>query len=390
MTHPRRPPPRIAGRDATGTRRYPTQGPRPKGRRRYVSAQVRRRRAGAALVATGLLTASVWGLSSALGSPHAHRGNGRGPSATASTTTSTAPTTTTTTIPGSRRYAVGTLSRTFDEPGRSIVIDRNGAQVQLPRQVGVTVWYPALASTDIADRSGGPYPLVVFGPGYLEVPSAYSVLLRHWAAAGFVVAGITFPRTNPAAPGGPTEADLPNQPGDVSYVINQMLADTARPTSALYGMVSSSEIAVAGQSDGGNTALAVGYDSVYRDPRVKAVVVLSGAQYPFQGIGTWYGAGSPPLLAVQGTADTINPPAYTNAFFGPAPQPKYLLCLAGAAHLSPYTSTNSYEQIVARTTTAFLDQELYNQAGALARMSAAGNVAGLSSFAGQCQPSPPG
>jgi len=45
--------------------------------------------------------------------------------------------------------------------------------------------------------------------------------------------------------------------------------------------------------------LAVAYNSHYRDPRVDAAVILSGAEIPGVG-GFTFPPGSPPLLATQG------------------------------------------------------------------------------------------
>jgi len=75
----------------------------------------------------------------------------------------------------------------------------------------------------------------------------------------------------------------------------------------------------------------------FRDPRVGAAMILSGAEIP--GIGGFQiASGGPPLLAIQGTADTINPPSATNAYYDSASVPKYLLELLGASHLPPYSS----------------------------------------------------
>ena len=66
----------------------------------------------------------------------------------------------------------------------------------------------------------------------------------------------------------------------------------------------------------------------------------------------------PPLLAVQGTADTLNAPATTATLFALAARPKFLLWLLGAPHLPPYTDQQPQLGIVARATSAFLDHYL--------------------------------
>ena len=87
------------------------------------------------------------------------------------------------------------------------------------------------------------------------------------------------------------------------------------------------------------------------------------------GVGGYdYPAPSPPLLATQGLADTINLPSTTYAFFDPAPPPKYLLTMPGAPHLPPYTDEQPQLSIVERVTVAFLDRYLKGNRAALARM----------------------
>jgi fermentation-respiration switch protein FrsA (DUF1100 family) len=96
------------------------------------------------------------------------------------------------------------------------------------------------------------------------------------------------------------------------------------------------------------------------------------------GVGGYdFPAPSPPLLATQGLADTINPPSYTFAFFNIAPPPKYLLTLPGASHLGPYTNEEPQLHIVEQVTTDFFDGYLKGDSGALSRMRAAGGVPGV-------------
>jgi len=136
-------------------------------------------------------------------------------------------------------------------------------------------------------------------------------------------------------------------------------------------------IAVTGQSDGGETALAAAYDRQFLDRRIRAAVILSGAEIP--GVGGFdFPAPSPPLLASQGTADVVNPPSLTLAFFDLAPRPKYLLSLIGAPHLGPYTNEQPQLGVVERVTIAFLDLYLKDARGASRRLIAAGQVPDIS------------
>jgi fermentation-respiration switch protein FrsA (DUF1100 family) len=269
---------------------------------------------------------------------------------------------------------------TFVDPSRTVTIPGRG---RAPRTLVTVVRYPAnvpVRRVDVTDappaRATGPFPLIVFGHGFAVTPHPYAALLQAWARAGYVVAAPIFPLENAHAPGGPDESDLVNQPDDMSVVISRMLAASRSRRGFFSGVIDRRAIAVSGQSDGGETALAVAYDRHFIDRRIRAAAILSGAKIP--GVGGFdFPAPSPPLLATQGTADTINPPSFTFAFFDAAPPPKYLLTLLGAPHLGPYTDEKPQLRIVERVTSAFFDRYLKGARGALARMVRSGDVPGI-------------
>jgi predicted dienelactone hydrolase len=258
-----------------------------------------------------------------------------------------------------------------------------------PRALVTIIRYPATGRPGDAElagaapaRAAGPFPLVIFGHGFAVTPEPYARLLRAWAQAGYVVAAPIFPLQNGNAPGGPNEADLINQPRDMSFVISRLEMAGATSTGFLDGLIAGRAVAVTGQSDGGETALAAAYDRSFLDRRIRAAVILSGAMIP--GLrGFAFPAPSPPLLATQGTADAINPPRLTNAFFTIAPRPKYLLTLFGAAHLDPYTNAQPQLGIVERVSLAFLDRYLKGDRSGPPRMVAAGNRAGAAELTAQ-------
>jgi dienelactone hydrolase len=280
-------------------------------------------------------------------------------------------------------FAVGLRVVTFTDSSRTV---QYPGQAPQPRRLVTIIRYPARgpsSRTDVANaaprRAGGPFPLVIFGHGFAVTPGIYAPLLRAWARAGYVVAAPLFPLGNQNAPGGPNENDLINQPGDMSFLISELLRADGVRGGFFDGLIDPHRIAVSGQSDGGDTALSAAYDSRFLDRRIRAAVILSGAEIPGAG-GYDFPAPSPPLLATQGTADTINPPGLTYTFFDAAPSPKYLLTLPGASHLGPYTDEQPQLSIVERVTVAFMNRYLTGDRRALGQMVSAGNVAGVASI----------
>jgi predicted dienelactone hydrolase len=284
---------------------------------------------------------------------------------------------------GRQRFAVGEIVVTYTDRRRRVTLP-DGRSV--PRSLTTIIRYPAVGSPSRNDRlaaapakSKGPFPLIVFAHGFNITPTPYAPMLRAWVRAGFVVAAPIFPLTNAAAPGGPNESDLVNQPTDMSFVMTRMLAGNARSHGILSGLITPREVAVTGQSDGGSTALAASYNIHYFDRRVRAAIILSGARIP--GVdGYDFPEPSPALLAIQGTGDTVNAPSSTDRYFALARQPKFLLSLLGAPHLGPYTNEQPQLGIVERVTIAFLDRYLKRQPGAGPQMWKDGNVPNLASL----------
>ncbi len=283
-------------------------------------------------------------------------------------------------------FAVGLRILRLVDHSRHIRLP-GGASV--PRGLVTYVRYPALGPPSAKERRNAPpqrgaepFPLVVFGHGFELTPAPYSRLLEAWARAGFVVAAPRFPLENAHAPGGPDESDLINQPADMSFVISKLLSVSSRPGGQLQDLIDPQRIAVSGHSDGGETALAVAYYRRFSDPRVGAAAILSGARIP--GVaGFSFPPGTPPLLATQGTADTINLPRFTLSFYDAASPPKFLLTLFGAAHLPPYTNERPQLHIVERVTIAFFDRYLTQEAEPVSRLVRLGTVRGIASLAAQ-------
>ncbi len=260
------------------------------------------------------------------------------------------------------------------------------------------IWYPATSrgGTLVPHRRAEPRPLIVFSQGFDLPVATYSDLLRHWAASGFVVAAPAYPYTAP--PGPLDEADIVNHPAELRSVISAVVGAARRPGSALSGLVNADEVGLAGHSDGGDVSLAVADNTCCRDPAVKAVAVLSGAELSSFG-GTYFAGPQVPLLVVQGSDDPVNVPACSAQIYDQARGTRYYLDLLGANHYDPYVSNEAagtplagrYRSVVANVTTDFFEATLENNHGALTALERAGTVPGVASLvAGGAAPVAPG
>lgn len=228
------------------------------------------------------------------------------------------------------------------------------------RQVSVALFAPPASS--------GPYPLVVFSPGYDIPPSVYDPLLVAWARAGYVVAEAMYPYTAPGGPGGLDESDILYHPRDLAFVISSLTGPGATSLSPVASEIEPHEVAVAGHSDGGDVSLALVAAPCCRYVAVQAALILSGAELASFGHPYYSGASPVPIMVTQGTGDTINPPPCSAQLYDAAPDPRYYLSLTGASHLPPYEGRGAAAALVTRATTAFLNSYLKAEPGPLQAM----------------------
>lgn len=248
------------------------------------------------------------------------------------------------------------------------------------RALKVIVRYPVIAPLTGVRPGVGLFPLVVFAPGYRQCLASYGPLLRLWSSAGYVVAAVQFPRTN-CHVRAPDEADLASQPADVTHVISRMISASRQSAGRLSGLIDPAKIAVAGHSDGGDTVAAMVASTCCLDRRVSAAVVLAGAKWPPLP-GQYFAVPTVPMLFVQGTADTWNPPAASMQLYrADARGQRYYLSLLGADHFSPYQGSDPTERLVAKVTLDFLNYYLAGQPAALHSMRRAARVPGRAELA---------
>lgn len=199
-------------------------------------------------------------------------------------------------------FAVGKTTSTFVDETRTT--PAHGGVDELPsRTLPVTIWYPATEAGDDVPVAGGPFPLVIYSHGFSSFQTEGAPLNAHLASHGYVVVAPEFPLTHLGTTGGPTGIDLPNQPGDVSFLIDTMLAADADPESPFVGAIDDARIAAVGLSLGGLTTLLATYHVTLHDPRIIAAAVMAP---PADLLAErFYDTRTVPLLILSGTIDAI-------------------------------------------------------------------------------------
>jgi dienelactone hydrolase len=290
-------------------------------------------------------------------------------------------------------YPVGTRYTTFTEPAH---VAPTGTHLG-PRSLLTEIRYPlARRPSPTASPAGpgrdpaakGPFPLIVFAPGFMQCGGSYSAMLRGWASAGYVVVTVDFPHSDCKVGNRATEADMVNQPGDVSYLITKLLQLDAAPHGLLSGLLRRGQIAITGQSDGGDTVAAIAANTCCADHRVRAVAVLSGAEWaPMP--GHYFTRRPVPMLFTQGSRDVVNPPVLSRQMYlADKAQDRFYLDLFGASHTRPYWGRNPVEQIVVKVTLAFFNRFVLGQTSQGPVIKRAGNVPGVAVLVSGRQPPP--
>ena len=194
-------------------------------------------------------------------------------------------------------------------------------------------------------QADGPHPLIVFGHGFYGHPRKFTKLLGAWADAGYVVAAPAFPLTNDESSDETDRDDVVNQPADVSFVLDELVGGELP--------VDPDRIGVAGFSLGAMTALAVGFNPAYRDPRPRAIVVVSGRF--LDGLGGPHELEPKPLLLIHGSDDELVPYELGEEVYRAASPPKVLVTLERGRHHEDVEDGEGPAPAVVETTLAFWD-----------------------------------
>jgi predicted dienelactone hydrolase len=233
-------------------------------------------------------------------------------------------------VPGP--HAVGELTFTFVDTSRPTMA--NGTYAGAPTRTLVTeVWFPVASPGDsVIDAAHGPYPLIIHSHGFSDSRTGMGYLSSQLASYGYVVAAADFPLSHLGSPGGATVADVVDQPGDDSFVLDQVLALSAGTTGALAGGIDPTRIGANGLSLGGMTTLLLTYHQQLRDPRIKATLAMAPGGCPFT--ERFYRTVDVPFLVMHGDTDHLLPwRQYGKRPFNLSRAPKYFVRLTNGSHV---------------------------------------------------------
>ncbi len=195
--------------------------------------------------------------------------------------------------------AGGVIELPFEvtDPGRPT--SANGDYAGAPgRTLKGRVWRPAKAV-------GGGSPLVLYSHGFMSSHAEGEYLGRFLATHGYTTVAVDYPLTNGSAPGGPLVVDVINQPADVSFVLDQILARNATEGDELYQSIDPDRVVAVGLSLGGLTTELVAFHRQLADSRIKAAVSIAG---PTSNLSrAFFETRSLPFLMLAGELDAIVP-----------------------------------------------------------------------------------
>jgi dienelactone hydrolase len=191
------------------------------------------------------------------------------------------------------------------------------------RTLDATVWHPA-------DNKSGPYPLIVYSHGFSSNRDGGAYLAEHLASYGYVVVAANYPLTNMNAPDRPYVKDVVNQPADVSFLIDSLLAQSDDQSHMLAAMIDPQRIGVTGISLGGMTSTLVAFHPTMGDSRIGASLSIAGPTAQFT--ASFFDSPQLPFLMLSGDIDALVPHASNAAPVLAKIPGSQLVTVNGASH----------------------------------------------------------
>jgi dienelactone hydrolase len=200
-----------------------------------------------------------------------------------------------------------TMDVTFEDKSRRLPATAN--QPGAPsRTLVTTIYYPSSGPAPFLVgpsplATGGPFPMLMYSHGYSSNRGEASRAAKRLASYGYIVVAPDFPLSNIGANGGPVLVDAANQPGDLSFLIDQLLRFSHDSQHVLSGGVDEARIGVLGVSLGGLTTLLVTFHPRFQDKRVKVAMPIAPVSKVLA--KGFYHTRQVPMLLVAGDLDAF-------------------------------------------------------------------------------------
>lgn len=192
------------------------------------------------------------------------------------------------------------------------------------RELNGQLWYPE-------SRERGPYPLIMYSHGFMSSVNEAEYLIEYLVPKGYVVAAVNYPLSTGSAPGGPTVNDVLNQAGDLSFVLDALLARNTATADSLSGLIDPARIAAVGLSLGGLTSQLAAFHRDERDERLAAAISMAGPAVFLT--RDFFSTSQIPFMMIAGTEDAIIPYGAHAAPIPAKSDQAILVTLQGATHV---------------------------------------------------------
>ncbi|MAT93659.1 MAG: hypothetical protein CME59_13760 [Halioglobus sp.] len=208
------------------------------------------------------------------------------------------------------------------------------------------IWYPsehaqAEPVEDAPVAGGSRWPLVIYSHGTGGTPDNASHIAKHLARHGYVVAAAAYPLTSSVSvasreAGELQLSDAGNQPGDVSFIIDSLLAHPQ-----FGAAIDADRIGSTGISLGAVTSYFLSYGMQTRDARIGANAMIATADPPYAALsfglgfdGTLHADVPVPALIFAGTRDVFDSTTGgPYAYYARLRSPRYHVMIEGAPHV---------------------------------------------------------
>jgi predicted alpha/beta-fold hydrolase len=196
-------------------------------------------------------------------------------------------------------YAVGDIDYHLVDTSRPTAANGDFAGLD-HRELDIRVWFPKVEQGRVAP---GRHPLLVYSHGFAANKLSGAYLATYMARQGYLVVAADYPLTRFLAPGGANFSDVVNQPGDISFLLDTLLAWDGDPDSPFFERVDAERIAAMGISLGGLTGTLAAYHPQWRDDRLQLVISIAGPSSMLN--SAFFNASQVPMLMVATPGDAV-------------------------------------------------------------------------------------